>query len=594
VIEKPVDAGKENESKPANSRRPKMSNKMKNKITFILVGLVTAIVLSSAGSARAATWTQKADMPTARNWLSTSVVDGKVYAIGGLTVYRGTDLATVEVYDPVTDTWTPKADMPTPRGRLATSAVNGKIYAIGGGSAENKVEEYDPATDIWTEKADMPTPRGALATSVVNGKIYAIGGGPSGAVVATVEEYDPATDTWTKKADMPTARTYLRTCVVNGKIYAMGGISPDTWPTFTTVEEYDPMTDTWTKKADMLVPQGPSTSAVDDKIYAFGGSDRRGGVPIPTLTQYDPATDTWTTLDDMPVRMLGMSTSVVGGKIYVIGGTSVPHPYNPSLSTVWEYDPSPPLVVDFNGDGIVDSRDVSIMVDHWHTDNALYDIAPAPWGDGIVDVQDLIFLSELLFQEVNDPTLLAHWALDETEGEIAYDSANDHDGTVYGDPVWQPEGGIVGGALEFDGIDDYINISSFMSTITKSSLSVFAWIKGGMPGQVIISQKGRSDWLLADTTEGSLMTELKFLSMSGVPLYSHAVITDGNWHRVGLVWDGSNRILYVDDVEVVSDTYDNGRLFGRLQIGAGMNLDPGTFFSGLIDDVRIYNRAVIP
>ncbi len=134
-----------------------------------------------------------------------------------------------------------------------------------------------------------------------------------------------------------------------------------------------------------------------------------------------------------------------------------------------------------------------------------------------------------------------------------------------------------------------------MSTVTKSSLSsVFAWIKGGMPGQVIISQKGRSDWLLADTTEGSLMTELKFLSVSGVPLYSHAVITDGNWHRVGLVWDGSNRILYVDNVEVVSDTYDKGRLFGRLQIGAGMNLDPGTFFSGLIDEVRIYNRVVTP
>jgi hypothetical protein len=90
------------------------------------------------------------------------------------------------------------------------------------------------------------------------------------------------------------------------------------------------------------------------------------------------------------------------------------------------------------------------------------------------------------------------------------------------------------------------------------------------------------------------MTELKFLSMSGFPLYSHAVITDGNWHRIGLVWDGSNRILYVDDVEVVSDTYDNGRLFGRLQIGAGMNLDPGTYWSGLIDDVRIYDRAITP
>ncbi len=80
-----------------------MSNKMKAKITFVIVGLVAAIVLSSAGSARAATWTQKADMPTARNWLATSVVDGKIYPIGGYDFYHGTELATVEVYDPVTD-----------------------------------------------------------------------------------------------------------------------------------------------------------------------------------------------------------------------------------------------------------------------------------------------------------------------------------------------------------------------------------------------------------------------------------------------------------------------------------------------------------
>ncbi len=250
---------------------------------------------------------------------------------------------------------------------------------------------------------------------------------------------------------------------------------------------------------------------------------------------------------------------------------------------------------DFNGDGIVDSADMCIMVDYWHTDEPSCDIAPPPLGDGIVDVQDLIAFSEYLFVEVEvyDSTLVGHWELDETEGDTAYDSTRNRDGHVYGEPLWQPEAGMVGGALEFDGIDDYVNIPSFTST-EDSSLSVFAWIKGSMTGQVIISQKGRSDWLLADTTEGSLMTDLQFLDRSGVPLYSHAVITDGNWHRVGLVWDGSNRILYVDDVEVVSDTCDKGRLSGRLQIGAGMNRDPGTYWSGLIDDVRIYNRVIIP
>ena len=70
-------------------------------------------------------------MPTAREMLSSSVVNGKIYVIGGGKT-GGTMASTVEEYDPATDTWTKKADMPTARWRLSTRAVNGKIYAIGG------------------------------------------------------------------------------------------------------------------------------------------------------------------------------------------------------------------------------------------------------------------------------------------------------------------------------------------------------------------------------------------------------------------------------------------------------------------------------
>ena len=57
-------------------------------------------------------------------------------------------------------------------------------------------------------------------------------------------------------------------------------------------------------------------------------------------------------------------------------------------------------IVDFNADCIVDAADMVIMVDNWGTDNSLCDIGPMPWGDGVVDVQDLIVLAEHLFEEV--------------------------------------------------------------------------------------------------------------------------------------------------------------------------------------------------
>jgi uncharacterized protein (TIGR02246 family) len=59
-------------------------------------------------------------------------------------------------------------------------------------------------------------------------------------------------------------------------------------------------------------------------------------------------------------------------------------------------------IVDFNGDGIVDAADMDIMIDNWHTDNSLCDIGPTPLGDGIVDVQDMLVLTEYLTKEKVD------------------------------------------------------------------------------------------------------------------------------------------------------------------------------------------------
>ena len=53
-------------------------------------------------------------------------------------------------------------------------------------------------------------------------------------------------------------------------------------------------------------------------------------------------------------------------------------------------------IVDFNGDGNVNGTDLAIIADHWGTDDSLCDIGPMPWGDGIVDVQDLIVIAEYL------------------------------------------------------------------------------------------------------------------------------------------------------------------------------------------------------
>jgi len=256
-------------------------------------------------------------------------------------------------------------------------------------------------------------------------------------------------------------------------------------------------------------------------------------------------------------------------------------------------------VVDFNGDGKVDLKDFRRLAQYWGQNEPSCDIAPLPSGDGIVDEKDLNLFAEHFLKELQP---VAHWMLDETEGEIAEDSFGNNDGVLNGNPVWQPSGGAIGGALQLDGVDDYVS-TAFGFDSSRASFSAFAWVKGGAPGQAIISQTGASDgrnskpasaWLQADSSYGRLITRLMHPPFD--PLLSETVITDGQWHHVGLVYDfdGLRRHLYVDGAEVARDNNAVGGVDsnGSLYFGGGQMLEPGSFFSGLIDDVRIYDEVL--
>lgn len=230
-------------------------------------------------------WTSKTSIPTSRAAFSSSVANGKIYAIGGgrdKVKGRMLGINSVEEYDPATDTWKEKKNMPTPRLGLGTCVVNGKIYAIGGMTPDSVfwsglrdiVEVYDPRTDTWSSKASMPTARLWFSASMVDGKIYVMGGCTTNKKpLNIVEVYDPLTNTWTIKTPMPTARTAHAAAVIDGIIYVIGGGTVSEHPGgFSLVEAYDPATDTWERKADLPELRALlSANVVDGRIYAIGG-----------------------------------------------------------------------------------------------------------------------------------------------------------------------------------------------------------------------------------------------------------------------------------------------------------------------------------
>ncbi len=284
------------------------------------------------------------------------------------------------------------------------------------------------------------------------------------------------------------------------------------------------------------------------------------------------------------------------GRITADGRTLYFESNRPAGFGDWDIWQAPIIpIVDFNGDGKADGAEVCTMANCWGTDDSLCDIGPMPWGDGVVDVQDLRVLAEYIGGPVDDPTLVAHWALDEIEGDVAHDSGYANDAAILGAAIWHPEGGAVGGALEFNGVDTCLETPEVVNPV-DGCFSILAWVQGGAPGQVIVSQADGQNWLMADASDGVLMTALApAVSRKSAPLVADVPITDGSWHRIAFVRDDATRALYVDGMLVAEDAQLTlAPCTGGLYIGCDKDQTPGTFFSGLIDDIRIYNRAVKP
>jgi len=274
-------------------------------------------------------WVTLEPMPTARYALGVAVVDGKIYAIGGMIAgWEAVD--NNEVYDPLTDTWETKKSVPSIVESFGIAVCNNRIHVIGGGSGFSVAPHeafhvvYDPATDTWESKTAMPTPRKRMDANVVNGKIYVIGGlttNYSGDTTSVTEVYDPATDTWTRGTPIPTPAYSYASAILDNKIYVISRYT----------QIYDTKTDTWSYGATLptnvtSAAAGATTGVFASKrIYVFGGITGYGPVEpnYINLTQvYDPETDTWTAATAMQDSRSSLAVAVINDTLYTIGGYS--------------------------------------------------------------------------------------------------------------------------------------------------------------------------------------------------------------------------------------------------------------------------------
>ena len=253
-------------------------------------------------------------------------------------------------------------------------------------------------------------------------------------------------------------------------------------------------------------------------------------------------------------------------------------------------------VADVTGDGVVDREDLSKVGDYWLTDEPLVDIYPRPGGDGMVDMGDFAVLTRYWLRSVG---LVAHWALD---GDYT-DNANDHHGTKVGDPVFITDNVKVGtGAIQLDGVDDYVEIVGYYGITGTVSRTCAAWIKTTTTGEIMTWGRAAAGqkwvFLVQDThgTPGAIRAEV-----GGGYVVGFTDVRDDMWHHVAAVMgqgaDVTEIKLYVDGQLETNSTSAGPQPVNTASdadVRIGVFLGNDRYFTGLIDDVRIYDRALSP
>jgi beta-lactamase regulating signal transducer with metallopeptidase domain len=240
----------------------------------------------------------------------------------------------------------------------------------------------------------------------------------------------------------------------------------------------------------------------------------------------------------------------------------------------------------------------------------VYGPPPTPWGAWNLTAEGKqIFRNAIAYMLPEAPGPVAHWQLDEGSGTIAADSSDNWlDGTVMGDPLWVA--GIIGGALELDGVDDYVDCGNpSILDFGTGDFTISAWIKTTDAGGETVFAKGGDQIggiryrLFVETTAVKILVDddiNKHDPQGDIP------VLDGQWHHLVGMRVGDTLRLYIDGVEdqgvtthgesTLPATYDlSGTSQHNAYIGAVTDHRDGSlykFFAGTIDDVRIYDLAL--
>ncbi|MFZ2148861.1 MAG: LamG-like jellyroll fold domain-containing protein, partial [Sedimentisphaerales bacterium] len=188
--------------------------------------------------------------------------------------------------------------------------------------------------------------------------------------------------------------------------------------------------------------------------------------------------------------------------------------------------------------------------------------------------------------------LMMHLPLDTASRGVTQDSSdNDHDGTLFGDPIFVE--GVVVMALEFDGVDDYVDTGY---TEDLADWTISAWVRsptapsGDSPSGPVHREKNyQFNWNHSNEVFRGSVT----VNAGGWHAASFETLEANTWYHLAGTYDGEELKAYKDGVLITTNDAPSGPPVaetGTLKLGRHATAEQ--YFTGTVDEVRIYNRAL--
>ena len=195
---------------------------------------------------------------------------------------------------------------------------------------------------------------------------------------------------------------------------------------------------------------------------------------------------------------------------------------------------------------------------------------------------------------VDNKGLIAAFGFDEGSGATVTDEARDHDGTISG--ATRTTSGRFGSALSFDGANDWVTVPNDADFNLTSGLTLEAWVYPSALGTTwrTVVMKERSSALAyalfannnaSDPTARVFTTsDLATSGTNQLPL--------NTWSHLTMTWASSTLRLYVNGTQVATRAAAGSLTTGTGPLRIGGNSFSSQWFSGRIDELRVYRRAL--